>query len=158
FGIDQGRIEPQWTDHGRPGEAVLIFSLVVHQGALFAGTCESGRDQSGHVFRFDGGTAWTDCGSPAPCNSVSSLAVYRGELYAGVSKYRLGGSSLAESENPNLGGKVYRYAGGKQWIDCGQLAGVEAIGGLVVYRGQLYASSLYKPAGFFRFEGGRDWT
>lgn len=157
FGIDQGRIEPQWKDHGRPGEAVLIFALAVHRGALYAGTCESGRDQAGHVFRSDGAATWTDCGSPDPCNSVSSLAVYQGELYAGVSKYRLGGSSLQESENPNLGGKVYRYAGDKKWIDCGQLPGAEAIGGMVVYRGKLYASSLYRPAGFFRYEGGREW-
>jgi hypothetical protein len=157
FGIDQGRIESKWTNHGRPGKAVLVFALAVHRGALYAGTCESGRDQSGHVFRFDGDAKWTDCGSPDPCNSVSSLAVYQGELYAGVSKYRLGGSSLTESENPHLGGKVYRCAGDRQWVDCGQLAGAEAIGGLVVYRGQLYASSLYKPAGFFRYEGGREW-
>lgn len=158
FGIDNGQLEPEWTDHGRPGDAVLIYSLAVHEGQLFAGTCEAGRDQAGHVYRFAGGTKWIDCGTPHRCNSVSALATYRGQLYAGVSKYRLGGSSLAESENPNLGGKVYRYAGGQSWEDCGQLPDTEAIGGLVVFRGKLYASSLYKPAGFFRYEGGREWS
>ncbi len=158
FGIDNGQIEAEWTDHGRPGDAVLIFALAVHDGQLYAGTCESGRDQSGHVYRFDGDSKWIDCGSPNRCNSVSSLAVYGGQLYAGVSKYRLGGSALAESENPNLGGKVYRYAGGQRWEDCGQLPDTEAIGGLVVFGGKLYASSLYKPAGFFRYKGGREWT
>src|SRR5436190_11374943 len=102
FGIDQGRIDPHWTDHGRPGQANLVFALAVHRGHLFAGTCEPGKDQSGHVYQFDGGDKWIDCGSPAPCNSVSALAVHQGELYAGVSKYRLAGSALAESENPNL--------------------------------------------------------
>jgi hypothetical protein len=32
------------------------------------------------------------------------------------------------------------------------------VGGLVVFQGRLYASSLYKPAGFFRYEGGTQWT
>jgi hypothetical protein len=72
-----------------------------------------------------------------------------------VSKYRLAGSSLLESKNPNLGGKVYRYAGDQSWEDCGQLPDTEAIGGLVVYRGRLCASSLCRPAGFFRYEGGQ---
>jgi hypothetical protein len=100
---------------------------------------------------------WIDCGSPDPCNSVSALAVFGGELYAGVSKYRVAGSSLPESENANLGGKVYRYLGDGQWADYGQLKDVEAIGGLCVFRGNLYASSLYKPAGFFRYAGERKW-
>jgi len=34
----------------------------------------------------------------------------------------------------------------------------EAVGGFVVFQGQLYASSLYKPAGFFRYEGDENWT
>lgn len=158
FGIDNGIIESGWTDHGRPGQAVLIFALAVHEGQLFAGTCESGENQSGHVYRWDGAAGWIDCGSPAPCNSVSALAVFHGELYAGVSKYRLGGSALEESKNPNLGGKIFRYAGEKRWIDCGQFPETEAIGGLVVYGDRLYASSLYRPAGFFRYEGGTNWT
>lgn len=158
FGIDQGRLEPQWRDHGKPGEAILVFALAAWRGHLFAGTCEPGQGQSGHVYRFDGGQKWIDCGSPAPCNSVSALAVHQGELYAGTAKYRLAGSALLESENTNLGGRVFRYAGGRNWVDCGQLPDTEAIGGLVVYRGSLYASSLYKPAGFFRYEGERRWT
>jgi hypothetical protein len=159
FGIDDGQMETGWTDHGRPGQAVLIFALAVHDGQLFAGTCESGENQSGHVYRWNHKDhAWVDCGSPAPCNSVSVLAAYRGELYAGVSKYRLGGSALEESQNPHLGGKIFRYAGEKRWIDCGQLPQTEAIGGLVVFGDRLYASSLYRPAGFFRYEGGTNWT
>jgi hypothetical protein len=157
FGIDDGRIEPNWTDHGRPGQAVYIMSLAVHGRQLYAGTCEPGREQSGHVFRFDGGTKWIDCGSPDACNAVSSLAVHLGELYAGVSKYRLAGSAQAESENTRPGGKVFRYAGGSKWEACGQLPDTEAIGGLVEFRGRLYATSLYKPAGFFVYGGDRTW-
>ncbi|MSR56451.1 MAG: LamG domain-containing protein [Planctomycetaceae bacterium] len=162
FGIDNDRLEPQWTDHGRPGKALLIFSLAVYKGELFAGTCEPGAGEAGHVYRLaaDGNTdaKWIDCGSPHPSNSVSALAVFDRALYAGVSKYRVAGSSLPESENQNLGGKVFRYDGDGRWIDCGRLPGAEAIGGLVVYRGKLYATSLYKPAGFYRYEGGQNWT
>lgn len=157
FGIDNGLGEAKWTDHGRLGDAVLIYSMAVYDGQLFAGTCEAGKDQKGHLFRYDG-REWTDCGSPDTCNAVSSLAVYQGKLYVGVGKYRLAGSALRESQNPDLGGKVYRYDGDGRWSHCGTLPDVEAINGMVVYRGRLYASSMYAPAGFFRYEGGTEWT
>ncbi len=157
FGIDNGSMPGEWTDHGRLGNAILIFGMTVFDGQLFAGTCEAGETEAGRVFRFDG-NEWTDCGAPDSCNSVSSLAVYDGHLYVGVSKYRLRGSSLTESDNPHLGGTVYRYEGDDQWTHCGQLPETEAINGLVVYNGKLYASSLYAPAGFFRYEGGTEWT
>ena len=157
FGIDAGKNDSQWTDHGRLGNAVLIYGMAVYKGQLFAGTCEAGEDQSGHVFRFDGKT-WTDCGSPDRCNTVSSLAVYDGKLYVGVSKYRLAGSSLTESQNPHRGGTVYRYDGDNRWVNCGTLPETQAINGMVVYRGKLYTSSMYSPAGFFRYEGGKTWS
>jgi hypothetical protein len=76
----------------------------------------------------------------------------------GSGKYRLGGSALAESENPHLGGRIFRLTADDGWIDCGQLPNVEAVGGMVVFGGKLYAGSLYQPAGFFRYEGDRTWT
>lgn len=157
FGIDQGTDAGQWLDHGRLGEAVLIYSMAVFQGRLYAGTCVAGEQEAGRVFSFDG-SQWTDCGNPDQCNSVSSLAVYQGKLYVGTGKYRLRGSSLAESENPSLGGGVYRYEGADKWAPVGRLPGVEAINGMVVYRGKLYASSMYAPAAFFRYDGGTRWT
>src|SRR5262249_15602031 len=42
--------------------------------------------------------------------------------------------------------------------ECGRLPQVEAVGALVVFRGELYASSFYKPAGFFRYAGGGEWA
>lgn len=158
FGLAGGQAEQPWTDHGRLGNAIMVFALAVYRGQLFAGTCEPGAQQSGHVYALGPDGKWTDCGSPAPCNSVSALAVFNGQLYAGVSKYRLAGSALTESENPNLGGKVFRYDGAQRWVDCGQLPETEAVGGLVVFQGKLYAGSLYRPAGFFRYEGGNQWT
>lgn len=157
FGIDAGSEPGAWTDHGQLGDAVLIFAMAVFDGQLFAGTCEGGEDQAGRVFRFDG-TEWHDCGAPDRCNAVSSLAVYDGNLYAAASKYRLRGSALVESENPNPGGTVYRYEGDGHWVSCGSLPGIESINGMAVFRGKLYASSMYAPAGLFRYDGGTTWT
>ncbi len=158
FGIDQDRLESKWTDHGQVGNGMFVKALAVFDGQLFAGTCEQGKDQAGHVYRFGGGQKWINCGSPAPCNAVSAFAELDGKLYVGVSKYRLGGSALKESENPNLGGRVFRYDGDNRWADCGQLPETEGIGGFAVFRGKLHAGSLYKPAGFFRYEGDQKWT
>ncbi len=157
FGIDDGKASA-WVDCGRPGKAVLVFALAVHAGHLYAGTCEPGKEEAGHVYRYAGEGRWIDCGAPAPCNAVTALAVHDGQLYAGTGKYRLAGSALPESENPHAGGTVFRYEGGTKWSECGQLPGAEAVGGLAVYRGRLYASSLYRPAGFFRHEGGTRWA
>lgn len=158
FGIDQGKVESEFTDHGRLGDAVYIFSLCVHDGKLYASTCHAGANQAGHVYRWEGEERWTDLGSPDRANAISALAVYNGSLYAASSKYRLAGSSLSESENSVFGGQVFRLGAGDVWEDCGTLsAETEAIASLVVFRGKLYASSLYKPAGFFRYEGGKEW-
>ncbi len=157
FGIDQDRPDESWQDCGTPGNALLAFALCEFDGQLYAGTCEPGRDDTGHVYRYGGDDQWIDCGAPDRSNSVTSLAVFDGQLYAGTGKYRVAGSSLPESENTTLGGHIFRYAGESKWIDCGRLAESEAVGGMVVYRNRLYASSLYRPAGFFRYEGETTW-
>ena len=157
FGIDNNK-QSGWSDCGRPGNAILAFALATHEGQLYAGTCEPGKNESGRVYRYAIAKKWIDCGSPDASNSVTALAVHDGKLYAGTGKYRLGGSALKESENLNLGGGIYRYDGASKWTSCGQLPNTEALGGFVVYRGKLYASSLYKPAGFFRYEGETKWT
>ena len=159
FGIDQGRLESGFTDHGKLGSAVYVFSLCVHNDKLYASTCHAGANESGRVFRFDGGDKWTDLGSPDKANSVSAMAVFEGSLYVASSKYRLAGSSLAESENKNFGGKVFRLGESDEWIACGTLSPeTEAVSSLIEFRGKLYAGSLYKPAGFFRYEGGERWA
>jgi hypothetical protein len=157
FGIDAST-EPRWTDRGRPGNAVYVMALAVHAGHLYAGTCEPGKDEAGHVYRYDGDSRWIDCGSPDRCNAVTALASHGSRLYAGTGRYRLAGSSLPESTNPHLGGAVYALDGDGAWSECGRLPGVEAIGGLAVFRGDLYATSLYRPTGFFRYRGGREWA
>jgi hypothetical protein len=165
LGIDSGT-EPEFTDEGRPGNAVYGQSMAVHDGHLYVGTCEAGSDQAGHVYRYDGTGKWTDLGTPDKSNSITGMTAFGGALYVGSGKYRLGGSSLAESENPHLGGRIFRYQdgvhqdGGHQegdWIEVGHLPEMEAVGGMVVYKGQLYVGSLYKPAAFYRYDG-QAWT
>ena len=158
FAIDNNRAENEWRDHGRPGNALLAFALALHDGSLYAGVCQPGEKESGRVYRLEGTDQWVDSGAPDGSNSVTALTVFEGKLYAATGKYRVAGSALPESPNLTLGGKVFRHEGDSQWTDCGQLPGVEAIGGLVVFRGKLYASSLYKPAGFFRYKGEQSWT
>lgn len=157
FGIDNDRSTP-WQDCGRPGKALFAFSLATHEGTLYAGTCEPEKDQTGRVYRYAGKQQWNDCGAPDGSNSVTALAEFQGHLYAGTGKYRVAGSSLPESENLTHGGRIFRYEGGSSWRDCGQLPDTEAVGGLVVFRGRLYASSLYQPPGFFRYEQDKTWT
>jgi hypothetical protein len=158
FGIDSGDEGLEWRDEGRPGASVYDMALCVHEGELYAGTCEPEAGQAGHVYRYAGAGRWVDCGSPDRCNAISSLASWEGHLYAGSSKYRLAGSSLPESANTNAGGRIFRLEGDGRWTDCGKLGESEAVACLTVYEGRLYGSSLYAPAGTYRYEGGRQWT
>lgn len=158
FGIDQNRAQKFWMDRGNPGDSLLAFALCTFDGNLYAGTCEPGVGDAGHVYRLSGKDQWIDCGALDRSNAVTSLVEFDGHLYAGTGKYRLGGSSLPESQNETLGGRIFRYEGDSKWVNVGRLPEAESIGGLVVFRGKLYASSLYRPAAFFRYDGGTKWT
>ncbi len=157
FGIDDN-ISSQWVDYGKPGNALLAFGMIDYKGSLYAGTCEPGVDERGHVYRFSGGDKWIDCGFLDSSNSVVSFAVLNGELYAGTGWYRVGGSALPESENTKPGGRIFRYVAPDKWVDCGQLPGADCIGGMVVFNGKLYATSMKAPASFYRYEGGKEWV
>ncbi len=157
FGIDAGTT-PTWRDEGRPGSALLGFSIAVHDGRLYVGTCEPNPPNVGLVYRYDGPDRWTPLGRLDGSNSVTAMASLDGRLYAATGKYRVAGSSLPESENTERGGRVYRLVEPDRWELVGDLGPTEAIAGLVNFGGKLYASSLYQPAGFFRYEGERNWT
>ncbi|WP_165248784.1 hypothetical protein [Paludisphaera soli] len=157
FGIDSGT-EPTWRAEGRPGQAMLGFALAVHEGRLYVGTCEPDLPHRGQVYRYDGPGRWEPMGAPDASNSVTAMAVHEGRLYVATGKYRTAGSALAESDNPERGGRVFRFAGPGAWEPAGDLDPTPAVAGLVSFGGRLYASSLYQPAGFFRYEGGELWT
>jgi len=156
FGIDDGRIEQDWTDCGRPGEGIFVSAMTVFDGSLHVGTCEPEEGQAGHVYRYLGGTDWEDLGSPDASNTVMAICVYQGRLYAGTARYDTRGSALAASPNENLGGRVYRYEGDKRWTDCGQLPDATATYALSVYRDRLYGIAMYSP-GVFVWDGGTGW-
>ncbi len=158
FGIDDGAEPLPWVDCGRPGNAIYPMAMCVYKGDLYTGTFEMGKNEAGHLYRYLGDDQWEDCGAPFPSNAISALAVHEGELYAAASHYRSGGSSLGDSENETHGGRVYRFKGKDQWEDCGKLGESEAVYGLVSFKGKLYGSSLYAPAGLFRYDGGTTWT
>ncbi len=159
FSIDDGRKSP-WIDRGRPGgeHSLFAFALAVHEGHLYAGTCEPYGGRTGQVYRLEGGDQWVPCGAPDGSNSVTALIVHGGQLYAGTGKYRVAGSSLPESDNAARGGRVFRHLGGDRWERIGDLPETDAVGGLGLFGGRLHATSLYRPAGFFRHEGGSEWT
>jgi hypothetical protein len=157
FGIDNGRHAAEWQDEGRPGKAIFVHSMAVHDGALYCGTVEGGtNDDQGHVFRYDGNGGWEDLGAPWKSNGVTSMASYDGHLYVGVSRVLLHYSGLTPTIAHHIGGKVFRYENGK-WVDLGQLPGVDGVHGMAVFRGKLHVTGFYQPA-LFRYEGGTEWT
>ncbi len=156
FGIDNARIEPSWTDCGRPGNNIFVCALAVYDDHLYAGTFETGEHETGHVYRYASGKAWVDCGSPDKANAVFCLAQYNGKLYAGTASYRARGSALPDSKNTTPGGCVYRYEGDKTWVACGRLGDANEVYAMVVYKGRLYAIPMYSP-GVFEFDGKSTW-
>lgn len=163
-GIDAGRIAPEWTDCGRPGNSQFVAAMAVYDGHLYVGTWEPDEGQSGHVYRYEGDQKWTDCGSPDPCNGVTAMAEYGGKLYVGVSFYSGEGSARPKSPNKNPGGKVYRYDGDGKWTDCGKIGDNWTVWGLVEFQGQLFASPIDSydcpkhQAAMFCYDGGTDWA
>ena len=157
FGINDNRHDPAWLSHGRPGQATYVHALAVHNGHLYAGICDPQAGSQGGVFRFQPPDQWINTNAPVRANAVTSLAVFKGELYAGTGKYRLAGSALEESRNETPGGEILKLDNSGQWSVAGKLPAIEAVGGLVVFQNQLHASSLYRPAGFFRMEQPGQW-
>lgn len=163
FGIDDAKITQPWTDCGRPGNCKMLWAFCVWRDDLYAATFELDADQAGHVYRYAGGIRWEDCGSPDKANAVTTLAVFEDQLYAGTACYNSVGSSLPASPNKNAGGKVYRYEGATKWTCRGQLTNpstgtADTVHSLAVYRGKLYASSMYTAGkGLYEYQGGTNW-
>lgn len=174
FGIDDAHVEEAWQDCGRPGNAVKIGALAAVNGQLYAGTFEMEAEQTGHVWRYEGGDRWSDLGAPpVGCNSVGSLAYFDGDLFAASGRYNPRGSQLGLAKNARPGGPVYRITPEGKWLDCGH-PGAEGAAPdnpdtqtgesnqaddtncLTVFRGQLYATSHHRRQ-LFRYEGGKNW-
>ena len=118
FGIDAG-MDPEWTDRGRPGNAVFVTALTVAQGKLYAGTLETGADEMGRLWRYGDDGTWLDLGNPVGCNVVHTVAEFDGGLYAGFGRYIGQSSDLDETRNTTPGGQVYGLEPDGRWVYCG---------------------------------------
>lgn len=110
------------------------FSLSAIQSA--GGYCGPG-DELRISFGVDAGSepGFLDCGRPsATANYVSnSLTVFDGALHAATS----------DAPEPADRGHLFRYRGGAEWEDLGQVGreGASGVGPLLVHRGALYAAT-----------------
>lgn len=109
-------------------------------------------------------TPWEPAGRPGGAGTLLAfaLAEHDGALYAGTCRPSEGDS-----------GRVYRYVGGTEWVDCGAPDKSNSVTALAVFEGKLYAGTgRYRVAGsslpespndapggrVFRYEGGTKWT
>jgi hypothetical protein len=156
------------------GDLVSKFDPDRRRGLNFhlAGSAPSynGMSDTRHVhFGIDDGYLgeWDDRGKPWPSNSlISCLVVMDGELYAGI----------ADADKTEDKAKVFRYAGGQEWVDCGRIGNDpdhHSIQSMIVHQGKLYAGSGIwnweqalggvkglppaAPTRVFVYEGGATW-
>ena len=140
FGIDHGNCGT-WKDCGKPWLSnSLIGTLISYKGSLYTGIADASRPEDAcHVFRYVGDSEWSDCGrvgNDLLTPTVFSVAVHRGSLYAGTGQWDW------FKARAGIGGvnHVFRYDGGKEWVDCGQVGQGYRVMSLVSFQGNLYAS------------------
>src|SRR5262245_57243210 len=110
---------------------------------------------------------WDDRGRPWASNShIPCLIVFNGDLYCGI----------ADADKPQDKARVFRYAGGKEWVDCGRLGkdpDHHSVQSMIVHDGKLYAGTgiwnwlqargdvpglpRAAPTRVFVYEGGKTW-
>lgn len=156
FGIDHD-YTGEWEDCGKPKEDnSLISTLVVYKGELYTGIADAlDPKEACHVYKYKGDRTWVDCGrvgdDPGTL-SVHSIVVHDDDLYAGT------GTWDWEKTTAGIGGptRVYRYAGGTVWIDCGSFGNGLRVLCLASFKGKLYAGD--DTGCCYRYEGGTQWT
>lgn len=158
FGIDNAHVSG-WEDCGRPSptSAYVSNSMLVYRGQLYVGVTDA-KDPSArsHVFRYEGGQRWQDCGrvGAGRTTGVGPLVVHDGELYAVTWTYdwtRVGSGAY----DP---GRVYRYGGGTNWVDCGQPSDNRTLNSAASFRGKLYAGGGPETWGVFVWDGETGWS
>ncbi len=139
FGIDNAKLG-EWEDCGRPSPTspYVSNSMLVFRGHLYAATIEGATEADWcHVWRYDGGMRWIDCGRVGGrrTTGVGPLLVHDGELYAVTTTYDWTRVREAALDS----GRVYRYAGGTNWVDCGEPhPDNRTLNTAASFRGQLY--------------------
>jgi hypothetical protein len=87
---------------------------------------------------------------------VYAMIVHDGNLYAATA-----GPHGGDKTNKGDFGRVYRYGGGKDWVDIGQPGEHYRINSLASYNGKLYALAINsggQHGGVYVHEGGQKWT
>ena len=157
FGIDNGRTS-KFEDCGRPNPTsnYVSNSLTVYKGKLYAATTDAQNEENWcHVYRYDGGQKWTDCGrvGDGRTTGVVPLIVHDGDLYAATSTY----DWTRVREGSYDPGRVYRYAGGTQWEDCGQPSDNRTLNSMASYQGRLYVGGGPNTVGVFVRSEDNQW-
>lgn len=151
-----GDVISKWDPATRTG-----FTLCIKGSS---GGYNSHGSQRGVQFGIDQASTgtWNDCGRPNATSSYvsNSLTVFNGELYAATS----------DAHTENAWRRVYRYAGGQDWIDCGQVGDRKArgVGPMVVHDSSLYAATWNYDwtrvakddvdlSRVYRYVGGSEW-
>ena len=149
------------------GDVVDMYDPAAKRGITLTINASAGGYQSQgtdrHVhFGIDNArmTDWQDCGRPNPASNYvfNSLTAYKGKLYAAT----VGGKDEKDWRH------VYRFDGGQDWIDCGQVGDgkVEGVGPMIVHNGELYAVTTTldwtrmqarDPGRVYRYLGGTQW-
>ncbi len=158
FGIDNAHAT-EWEDCGRPGPTsrYVSNSMLVYRGDLYAATTDA-RDEAErcHVYRYEGRRRWKDCGRVGAGRTTGAgpLVVHQGELYAVTWTYDWTRVKSGQYDP----GRVYRYAGGTNWVDCGQPSDNRTLNTAASYRGRLYVGGGPETWGVFVREPSGQWT
>jgi hypothetical protein len=155
FGIDNGKTGG-WEDCGRPNPTsnYVSNSLTVFDGHLYAATTDAAKEEDWcHVYRYRGKQEWEDCGRVGKLRTrgVGPLIVHNGQLYAATWSYDW--TRVAKDQLDLC--RVYRYAGSKEWIDCGQPGASRRLFGIASYKGNLYVVGDDRKC--YRHDGGPKW-
>lgn len=158
FGIDSGRMSA-WEDCGRPSKTsrYISNSMLVFRGHLYAAVTDAKDEKDWcHVFRYEGRQKWTDCGrvGSGKTTGVGPLVVHDGELYAVTWTYdwtRVGSGKYEP-------GRVYRYAGGTHWSDCGQPGEIRTLNAAASFKGKLFVGGGPETWAIFVQTNGSQWS
>lgn len=157
FGIDNARAT-DWEDCGRPSPTsrYVSNSMLVYRGRLYAAVTDAADEKNWcHVFRYEGNRQWKDCGrvGTGRTTGVGPLVVHNGELYAVTWTYDWTRVKSGRYDP----GRVYRYAGGTKWVDCGQPGDNRTLNSAASYRGKLYVGGGPETWGVFVSGPSNQW-
>ncbi len=158
FGIDNAR-SGEWQDCGRPSPTspYVANSMLVYAGDLYAATIEGAtEDDWRHVYRYDRDKSWIDCGrvGNARTTGVGPLFVHAGALHAVTTTY----DWTRVREGAFEPGHVFRYRGGAQWEDLGQVSVNRTLNCAASFQNRIYVGGGPQEWGVYGRNDGGSWS